>query len=114
MDSMTQSTPFMIPFRISTGEAPDCVVARKPSFAMHLARTVAVVVPSPAASLVLLATSWTSFAPMFWDLSSKSIALATGTPSLVIFGAPQLCSITTLRPLEDNHQTIGAKLVQDV
>ena len=35
----------------------------------------AVVVPSPAASFVLLATSWTSFAPMFWYLSSRSTAL---------------------------------------
>merc|ERR1719369_557423 len=57
------------------------------------------VVPSPACSLVLLATSWTSLAPMFWNLSGSSTALATVTPSLVILGDPQEDSITTFRPL---------------
>ena len=64
----------------------------------YLASTVAVVVPSPASSLVLLATSWTRRAPMFWFLSSSSIPLATVTPSLVIFGLPQDFSKITLRP----------------
>ena len=64
----------------------------------HLANTVAVVVPSPASSLVLLATSCTSLAPMFWYLSSSSIPLATVTPSLVILGLPQDFSRITLRP----------------
>ena len=35
-DSRTHSTPFMIPLRISTGEAPAWVVAWNPSLAMHL------------------------------------------------------------------------------
>src|SRR6266851_10002213 len=66
---------------------------------MAWARTVAVVVPSPAMSEVLLATSRTIWAPMFSNLSSSSISLATVTPSLVIRGAPKDFSSTTLRPL---------------
>src|SRR5262249_2956896 len=58
----------------------------------------AVVVPSPARSLVLDATSRTICAPMFSNLSESSISLATVTPSLVIRGAPNDLSITTLRP----------------
>ena len=60
---------------------------------------VAVVVPSPAASAALEATSRTIWAPMFSNLSSSSISLATVTPSLVVRGAPKLLSMTTLRPL---------------
>jgi hypothetical protein len=63
------------------------------------ASTVAVVVPSPASSLVLLATSRTICAPMFSNLSASSISLATATPSLVMRGAPNDLSRTTLRPL---------------
>ncbi|KAF1743935.1 hypothetical protein MXB_1094 [Myxobolus squamalis] len=59
---------------------------------------VAVVVPSPASSFALFATSDTSLAPMFMYLSAKEIAFATVTPSLVIFGPPNDCSITTFRP----------------
>src|SRR4051812_47716793 len=69
-----------------------------PSRTMAAARMVAVVVPSPATSLVLLATSRTICAPMFSNLSESSISLATVTPSLVIRGAPKLFSSTTLRP----------------
>ena len=69
-----------------------------PSRTIAAARTVAVVVPSPATSLVLLATSRTICAPMFSNLSESSISLATVTPSLVIRGAPKLLSSTTLRP----------------
>src|SRR6266568_1898794 len=60
---------------------------------------VAVVVPSPAWSLVLEATSLTICAPMFSNLSASSISLATVTPSLVTRGAPNDLSRTTLRPL---------------
>ena len=70
-----------------------------PSRTMAWASTVAVVVPSPARSLVLEATSLTICAPMFWSLSLSSISLATETPSLVTVGAPKLRSSTTLRPL---------------
>src|SRR5213593_2954018 len=66
---------------------------------MPSASTVAVVVPSPAASLVLLATSRTICAPMFSYGSSSSISLATVTPSLVTVGEPNFLSSTTLRPL---------------
>src|SRR5688500_11729928 len=69
-----------------------------PSRTMAAASTVAVVVPSPAVSEVLLATSRTICAPMFSNLSESSISLATVTPSLVIRGAPKLLSSTTLRP----------------
>jgi hypothetical protein len=61
--------------------------------------TVAVVVPSPALSAVLDATSFTICAPMFCSLSLSSISLATDTPSLVTVGAPKERSSTTLRPL---------------
>src|SRR5580765_2907071 len=66
---------------------------------MAWARTVAVVVPSPAVSEVLLATSRTIWAPMFSSGSFRSISLATVTPSFVIVGEPNFLSRTTLRPL---------------
>src|SRR6478752_509671 len=69
-----------------------------PSRTIACASTVAVVVPSPAVSLVLEATSRSICAPIFSNLSSSSISLATVTPSLVMRGAPKLFSITTLRP----------------
>ena len=72
---------------------------RRPSRTSAWARTVAVVVPSPATSSVFLATSLTSSAPIFSYGSSSSISLAMVTPSLVIVGAPQDFSSTTLRPL---------------
>ncbi|GJE35832.1 hypothetical protein LDDCCGHA_6053 [Methylobacterium oxalidis] len=70
-----------------------------PSRTIAWASTVAVVVPSPAMSLVFEATSRTICAPMFSNRSESSISLATVTPSLVMRGAPKLFSITTLRPL---------------
>ena len=59
----------------------------------------AVVVPSPATSFVLDATDLTSWAPMFSKLSSKSMDLATVTPSLVILGGPYGWAMMALRPL---------------
>ena len=56
------------------------------------------VVPSPATSDVLLATSRTICAPMFSIGSLRSISLATVTPSLVIVGDPYDRPMTTLRP----------------
>jgi len=70
-----------------------------PSCTMACANTVAVVVPSPALSEVLEATSLTICAPMFCNLSLSSISFATDTPSLVTVGAPNERSSTTLRPL---------------
>ena len=69
-----------------------------PSRTIEAARTVAVVVPSPATLLDFEATSRTICAPMFSNLSASSISLATVTPSLVIRGAPKDLSSTTLRP----------------
>src|SRR5258708_7453899 len=65
---------------------------------MACASTVAVVVPSPAVSDVLLATSRTICAPMFSTGSLRSISFATVTPSLVMVGDPNFLSRTTLRP----------------
>src|ERR1700729_3107139 len=59
---------------------------------------VAVVVPSPAMSEVLEATSRTIWAPMFSSGSLRSISLATVTPSLVMVGPPNFFSSTTFRP----------------
>jgi len=58
------STAFSMPAFIWTGLQPD-TTARRPSLNTASASTVAVVVPSPATSLVLLATSRTMRAPMF-------------------------------------------------
>ena len=56
------------------------------------------VVPSPATSEVLLATSFTICAPMFSSGSLSSISFATVTPSLVMRGEPNFLSRTTFRP----------------
>src|SRR5215216_5864672 len=82
----------------SIGLAP-AATALRPSRTIAWARTVAVVVPSPASSEVLEATSFTICAPMFSNLSLSSISFATDTPSLVTVGAPKLFSSTALRPL---------------
>src|SRR5512140_350342 len=65
---------------------------------MACASTVAVVVPSPAMSDVLLATSLTICAPMFSRASFSTISFATVTPSLVIVGDPNPPPNMTLRP----------------
>src|SRR5919202_493901 len=91
------ATALSMPRLRSIGFMP-AATDRAPSRTMAWARTVAVVVPSPATSLVLLATSRTICAPIFSNLSASSISLATVTPSLVILGAPKLLSSTTLRP----------------
>src|ERR1700734_1362964 len=79
------------------GLAP-AATERRPQCTIAWARTVAVVVPSPATSLVLVATSLASWAPRFSYGSSSSTSLATVTPSLVMVGAPHFLSMTTLRP----------------
>ena len=66
-----------------------------PPLTMARARTVAVVVPSPATSFVLVATSLQSWAPMFSHGSSSSTSLAIVTPSFVMVGAPHFLSSTT-------------------
>src|SRR3954447_6803381 len=95
--STTRSVASSMPRRRSIGLAPSSIV-RMPSRTMPWASSVAVVVPSPVRSLVLLATSRTSCAPMFLNGSLSSISRAIDTPSLVIAGAPLIRSSTTLRP----------------
>src|ERR1700692_707227 len=96
--STTVSTARSMPRFRSIGFMP-AATALAPSLTMACARTVAVVVPSPAKSDDFEATSRTICAPMFSNLSSSSISLATVTPSLVMRGAPNDLSSTTLRPL---------------
>src|SRR5262245_15101864 len=93
----TASTARSIPRFRSIGFMP-AATALAPSRTIAAARMVAVVVPSPAASAAFEATSRTICAPMFSNLSSSSISLATATPSLVMRGAPNDLSSTTLRP----------------
>ena len=62
--SVMSSTAFSMPGLSCTGLTP-ATTARKPSLKMASARIVAVVVPSPAMSLVFEATSRTMRAPMF-------------------------------------------------
>ena len=95
--STIASTARSTPRLRSIGFMP-AATALAPSRTMAWASTVAVVVPSPAWSEVREATSRTIWAPMFSNLSSSSISLATVTPSLVMRGAPKLLSSTTLRP----------------
>src|SRR3954471_11108432 len=93
----TASTASRMPRASAIASAP---LARflYPSRKIASASTVAVVVPSPAVSDVLVAASLTSFAPMFSYLSLSSISSATVTPSLVMVGAPQPLSMTAFRP----------------
>src|SRR5256712_7586317 len=95
--STAAATAFSIPRLRAIGLAP-AATFRTPSRKIDCAKTVAVVVPSPATSEVFEATSRTIWAPMFSYLSFSSISLATVTPSLVIVGLPNFLSMTTLRP----------------
>src|SRR5881397_1480448 len=95
--STTSSTALSMPRFSDIGLAP-AVTDFRPSRKIACASTVAVVVPSPAISEVLVATSFTIWAPMFSIGSSSSISFATVTPSLVIVGFPNFLSMTTLRP----------------
>ena len=95
--AMAAATALSMPRFKSIGFIP-AATDFMPSRIIACASTVAVVVPSPAISEVLLATSFTICAPMFSNLSLSSISLATDTPSLVMVGAPNERSNTTLRP----------------
>ena len=92
------STPLSSPRLMIIGLAP-AVTFLRPSLTRAWPSTTAVVVPSPATSSVLVATSFSSWAPMFSNGSSSSISRAMVTPSLVMVGAPNFLSRTTLRPL---------------
>ncbi len=98
MASTAAVTALSMPARRMTGFAPAATFL-SPSRTMVCASTVAVVVPSPATSLVLVATSLTSCAPWFSKMSSSSISRAMVTPSLVIVGEPNFLSNTTYCPL---------------
>ena len=95
--STTAVTARSMPRFRSIGLAP-AATAFAPSRTIACASKVAVVVPSPAVSEVFEATSRTIWAPIFSNLSSSSISFATVTPSLVMRGAPNDLSSTTLRP----------------
>ena len=95
--STAVSTAFSIPLRMTMGFAPAETFFR-PSWTIACASSVAVVVPSPATSFVLVATSFTSCAPMFSNGSSSSTSLAIVTPSFVMSGAPNFLSSTTFLP----------------
>src|SRR5882762_606133 len=99
--STAAMTALSMPRLRSIGLRPE-ETAFRPSRMMACDSTVAVVVPSPASSEVLEATSFTICAPMFSNLSFSSISFATDTPSLVMVGAPKLFSSTALRPLGPN------------
>mmetsp|Transcript_14445 Transcript_14445/g.47426 ORF Transcript_14445/g.47426 Transcript_14445/m.47426 type:complete len:329 (+) Transcript_14445:629-1615(+) len=94
----TAFTAIVMPRRRSIGFMP-AATDLHPSEKMARVSTVAVVVPSPATSFVDVATCFTSDMPTFSSLSLVSMFFATVTPSFVIFGPPNACSITTFRPL---------------
>src|SRR5258707_13385634 len=98
ISTMARTTALSMPRLRAIGLAPAATVFT-PSRKIACASTVAVVVPSPATSEVLEATSRTICAPIFSSGSRSSISLATVTPSLVMIGAPNFFSITALRPL---------------
>src|SRR5919109_978097 len=98
IESTTRSTAASMPRLSPSGLAPAATFFR-PLWTIACASTVAVVVPSPATSLVAVATSRTSWAPWFSKTSSTSISRAIVTPSFVIVGAPNFLSSTTYRPL---------------
>src|SRR2546425_11771435 len=95
--STTAVTALSTP-RLSLSGSGPAATSFAPAVKGARASTVAVVVPSPATSEVLEATSFTICAPMFSNLSASSISFATVTPSLVTVGAPHDFSSTTFRP----------------
>ena len=95
--STVYSVAFAIPFFSTIGFAPAAMFFI-PSRMIVCARRAAVVVPSPATSLVFTDTSFTSCAPIFSKASSSSISLAMVTPSFVMRGAPNFLSRTTFLP----------------
>ena len=91
------ATALSIPRLISVGLDP-AATNFIPAATIAWANTVAVVVPSPATSAVLDATSFTSCAPTFSIGSFNSISFATVTPSFVTCGGPYGLLITTSLP----------------
>ena len=87
-----------MPLQRSTDFAPRSF-ASTPPWISALASTMAVVVPSPATSLVCIDTSRTTCAPMFSKRSCSSISEAMLTPSRVTIGVPIGRSIMAFMPL---------------
>ena len=84
---------------------------RIPCLIMAYARTVAVVVPSPATSLVFEAACRIKQTPVFSRLSVKFISFAIVTPSLTICGVPNFLPKTTFLPLGPKViETASAKI----
>ena len=96
--STSADTALSMPRLRSIGFIPAATYFR-PSVTMLCASTMAVVVPSPATSEVLVATSLNICTPIFSKRSLSSISLATTTPELMMIGAPYARSITTVRAL---------------
>src|SRR3954463_15653106 len=96
--STSRATARSMPRLTSTG-LPPFPIAAMPCLTIASASTIAVVVPSPTVSLVLIAASLTSCAPMFSNGSRRWISRAMVTPSLVTSGEPVIRSRMTLRPL---------------
>ena len=95
--SPTLAAAAVIPARSAIGSAP-AATFRNPSVISACASTVAVVVPSPATSLVFVAAVFASCAPRFSRGSARSMSRAIVTPSLVTVGPPNFLSSTTYRP----------------
>src|SRR3954471_3623843 len=95
--STSRATARSIPRLTRTG-LPPFSIAVMPCRTIASASTIAVVVPSPTVSLVLIAASLTSCAPMFSNGSRRWISRAMVTPSLVTSGEPVIRSRITLRP----------------
>ena len=94
--STSAATAWSIPRLRSIGFIPAATYFI-PSRTVACASNVAVVVPSPATSEVLDATSRTIRAPRFSNGSGSSISFATATPELITIGAPYARSSTTVR-----------------
>lgn len=94
----TAFTALSTPLFNAMGLAPAATFLN-PSLMMDWASTTDVVVPSPAASLVLEAASFSSCAPMFSKGSGSSISFAMVTPSLHTWGGPNFLSRITFLPL---------------
>ncbi len=95
--SNTFASAASMPRLSNTGLAP-AAIWLNPSLTIACTNNAAVVVPSPAMSAVLLATSLTNSAATFSILSGSEISLATVTPSLVIIGEPYPLSKITFLP----------------
>jgi len=95
--SQISETVASIPLCSSMGETP-ATMWRWASFKIALARTVAVVVPSPALVFVSLAAWRITCAPAFSNSSSNWTNCATVTPSLVAKAGLSFSFRSTVRP----------------